>query len=164
MDKPRAGAESWLMLAVFLGASALAAGLGGAFTATSVGTWYQELRRPGFAPPNWLFGPMWTLLYAMMAVAAWLAWRAPGKTGERRAAMLWHAIQLLLNAGWSIAFFGLRSPGLGLVWIVVLLVAIAATMRAFCRLDCKAALLMLPYLLWVAFAAMLNAGFWILNR
>jgi translocator protein len=151
-----------LALAGFLALCFGVAALGGLATARSVGTWYQTLERPFFAPPDWLFGPVWTVLYAMMAVAAWRVWRLPATTERRWALVLWSA-QLALNLAWSFLFFGLQAPGLALVDIVLLLGLIAATTMAFLRLDRPAGLLMLPYLAWVAYASILNAAIWLLN-
>jgi translocator protein len=126
--------------------------------------WYETLARPGFTPPNSIFPVVWTVLYAMMAVALWQFWRAKGKEEDRRLGLIAFAVQLALNVAWSLAFFRLRSPGSGLVVILVLLVAIAVTIVLFDRSSRTAALLLVPYLLWVCFAAALNFAFWILNR
>ena len=136
-----------------------AAAFGGLFPP---GEWYAELERPVFTPPDWLFGPVWTLLYLLMGVAAWRVWRIAGWDGARLALSVF-LLQLLLNALWSVLFFGLQSPGLALLEILFLWVAIVATIGLFARIDWGAAVLLLPYLLWVSFAAILNAGFWWLN-
>jgi translocator protein len=143
-------------LAVCLGVMAV----GGAITATTVDTWYQTLRRPVFAPPDWLFGPVWAALYIMMAVAAWLAWRREGMRGSAQPLF---AFQLVLNLAWTALFFGMTWIGAALVEIIILWIAIAATAIAFQRISRLAALLLIPYLLWVAYAAALNAGFWAMN-
>lgn len=148
-------------LAAFVGLCLVVGAVGGAVTATSVGTWYAGLAKPGFNPPNGVFGPVWTALYVMMAVAAWRVWRA-GAPVRGRALGLWGA-QLALNLAWSCLFFGLRAPGPALAEIAVLWAAIAATMLAFRRLDRFAAWLMAPYLAWVSFAAVLNYEVWRLN-
>ncbi|GAN76628.1 TspO/MBR family protein [Acidisphaera rubrifaciens] len=131
----------------------------GAVTATSVHTWYLSLRRPPGTPPNWVFGPVWTTLYLMMAGAAWLVWR---RTGGGRALRLW-GWQLLANALWTPAFFGLRLPGLALLVMGVLVVLLGRTVRIFGRIVPLAALLLLPYCVWVLYATYLTAGFWWLN-
>ena len=113
-------------------------------------------------PPDWLFGPVWTVLYIMMAVAAWLVWRSGDRVRAQDALYLF-AVQLALNLAWSLLFFGLRDPALALVEVVGFWIAIAATTRAFWPLDRRAGLLMLPYLAWVGFAALLNAAIWWLN-
>jgi len=122
------------------------------------------VRKPGFTPPNGIFPVVWTILYAMMAFAVWQFWRAKGEDEDRRRGLIAFAVQLVLNVAWSSAFFGLRSPGSGLVVILVLLVAIAVTIVLFDRLSRTAALLLMPYLLWVCLAAGLNFAFWLLNR
>jgi benzodiazapine receptor len=152
----RQALELLTFVAVCLGAGAL----GAAVTATSVATWYQQLHKPPFNPPDWLFAPVWTALYIAMAVAAWRVWRRNSGT---RPAMALFAAQLALNLGWSILFFGMRQIGLALIEIVVLFIAIASTAFAFAKADRAAAVLLLPYLAWVAFAAVLNFAIWHLN-
>lgn len=126
------------------------------------GPWYAGLAKPGYTPPAWVFGPVWTLLYLMMALAAWLIWRQAGFTGAPVALGLF-LLQLALNAAWSWIFFGLHKPGLALGEIQVLWWAILLTLIAFWRRRRLAGWLMLPYLLWVSFATILNFGFWQLN-
>lgn len=123
------------------------------------GAWYAALEKPFFNPPNWVFGPVWSILYIMMAVAAWRIWR---RVGVDMAMVLW-AMQLTLNGLWSWIFFGLHRTGLGLIDIGVLLVLIALTTAAFMRRDRLAGYLMLPYLAWVAFASILNLSLWLLD-
>lgn len=125
--------------------------------------WYRELARPSWAPPGWVFGPVWVTLYTMMGVAAWLVWRTPS-TSARTHALRWFAAQLALNAIWTPVFFGLRSLGGGLVVIVLLVGAIVATIRAFHRVAPPPAWLLAPYLAWVSFATALNASLWWLAR
>ena len=138
------------------------AALGGAATASSVGNWYPTLAKPAFNPPNWIFAPVWTALYFMMAVAGWGVWRRDGLRRARWALTLF-ALQLALNLAWSILFFGMHSIGAALIEIVVLLLAILATALAFWRRDRAAGMLFVPYAAWVAFAAVLNAAIWRLN-
>lgn len=138
--------------------------LGALGTLDGVQTWYPTLRRPSFAPPSWLFGPVWTTLYVMMGVASWLVWREGAARPEVRSALALYGIQLAFNLAWSWLFFGLRQPTAALVDIVVLLALIAVTAQRFAAVSRIAAMLMLPYLAWVAFATALNAGFWWLNR
>ena len=145
-------------LALCLGVSAI----GGAVTATSVGGWYQTLHKPPFNPPDWLFAPVWTTLFVMMAVAGWLVWRRHGLRAARGALLLF-GVQLALNLAWSLLFFGLRSVGAALVEVIVLLTAILATTVAFWRRDPLAGALFVPYAAWVAFATVLNAALWRLN-
>ncbi len=147
-----------VLIAVCLGVSAA----GGAVTANSVGTWYQTLQKPPFNPPDWVFAPVWTTLYVLMAIAAWRVWRLHGLTAARQALLLF-AVQLALNFSWSVLFFGLRLIGPALVEIGLLLIAIVATAIAFWRLDRLAGWLLAPYAAWVAFATLLNAALWRLN-
>ena len=149
-------------LAVFLALCLAVSAIGGAVTATSVGGWYQALHKPSFNPPDWIFAPVWTALYLMMAVAGWLVWRGHGLRGARTAMTLFGA-QLALNLGWSILFFGFRSIGAALVEVVILLLAILATTAAFWRRDRLAGMLFVPYAAWVAYATLLNAALWRLN-
>jgi tryptophan-rich sensory protein len=137
--------------------------VGGLITRPQIPGWYAGLVKPAFNPPNWVFGPVWTLLFALMAVAAWRILSLPPATPGRRTALLWHAGQLALNVGWSAAFFGLNSPAAGLVVVAALFGAILATMDRFRRLDPGAAWLLVPYAAWVAYAGVLNGAIWRLN-
>ncbi len=128
----------------------------------STGGWYAALVKPSWNPPGWLFGPVWTLLYAMMAVAAWLVWRAGGWSTQRRALGL-YLCQWALNALWTPLFFGLQRPDLAFAEIVLLDLAVLATAVAFWRVRPAAGLLLVPYVLWVAFATVLNFTIWRLN-
>lgn len=139
-----------------------AAGLGNWATMTSVDTWYPQLARPSWTPPDWVFAPVWTVLYLIMAVAAWLVWQRAGWPASRRPLALFLA-QLALNTLWSVLFFGLRQPAWAFVENLVLGVAILATTVAFWRRSRVAGLLLVPYLAWVAFAAVLNFEFVRLN-
>lgn len=147
---------------VSLAAAFAVAALGGLATASSVDTWYATLQKPGFNPPNTVFAPVWTTLYALMAIAAWRVWRAASGATRRRATAL-YAAQLALNLGWSLIFFGLRQPGLALVEIALLFAAVVLTGLTFWRIDRPAGLLFVPYAAWVAFAALLNFEIWRLN-
>jgi translocator protein len=150
------------MLLFFLVICLGTAGAGAAVTAVSVSGWYQTLSKPTWTPPDWVFGPVWTTLYLLMAVAAWLVWRRAGwSTG--RAALSLFALQLALNAAWSPLFFRLHSPGIALVDIIMLWVAIAATVWSFRRISALAGSLFVPYLLWVSYAMFLNWAIWRLN-
>ncbi|MBI2972114.1 MAG: tryptophan-rich sensory protein [Candidatus Aenigmarchaeota archaeon] len=139
----------------------LAGVVGSAFTFPVIGAWYASLVKPWFTPPSWVFGPVWTILYALMGIAAGLIWHAK-KTLSHPALKLYFG-QLGLNVVWSILFFGLRSPLLALIEIIVLWITIALTIRAFYMISKNAALLLVPYILWVTVAAALNAGVWLLN-
>ena len=136
---------------------------GSALTLPQIAAWYEvAVVKPSFTPPNWMFGPVWTMLYVMMAAAAWLVWRETGWRNARRPLAFW-AVQLVLNLAWSWLFFALHRVGWSLAEIVVLALAIAATMREFHRFSPLAAWLLAPYLAWVGFAAMLNFAIWQLN-
>lgn len=139
-----------------------AAALGAAATSSSVSGWYQTIAKPSWNPPDWIFGPVWSALYLTMAVAAWLVWRRGGWT-QARPAMMWFGVQLALNALWSVLFFGMQRPGWAFGEIVVLWLSIVATVFAFHRHTRAAAILMLPYLVWSTFAAVLNFSLWRLN-
>lgn len=152
-----------LGLGVSLAASFAAAGLGAVATSTSVATWYAALQKPAWTPPPWLFGPVWTVLYAAMAVAAWIVWKEAGGFARARRPLAIYLVQLALNALWSPIFFGARNPGLAVLDIVLLWVAIAATIVAFAGRSRIAAVLLVPYLVWVSYAAALNVAIWRLN-
>lgn len=139
-----------------------AAALGNLATTPNIPVWYAGLQKPSFTPPGWVFGPVWTLLYAMMAYAFFRILRHP-PTLDRSRAILLFLVQLALNASWSFAFFAARSPASGLVVIALLWLAIVATIVAFLRMERTAALLLAPYLLWVSYAAALNLSIWMLN-
>ena len=151
-----------LKLVGMLGVCLAVYAVSGLVTASSVGTWYQTLNKLTFTPPDWIFPPVWTALYIMMAIAGWLVWRRTD-TEAGHWAMLLFAIQLLLNLGWSILFFGLKWIGVALIEILLLWIAIAATTLAFWRIEWRAGLLLVPYLLWVTYATLLNGSIWALN-
>lgn len=134
----------------------------GAVASVDAGAFYAELARPVWAPPAWLFGPVWTLLYAAMAVAAWLVWRCPA-SAPRRGALSLFVAQLALNALWSWLFFAWRLGAWAFVEVVVLWLVIAATLVAFLRLRTLAGALLVPYLAWVTFASVLNWVLWRTN-
>lgn len=148
------------MLAGFL-ALTLAVGFAAALaTKPEIAGWYAHLLKPSFNPPNWVFAPVWTTLYVMMAIAAWRVWRAIGFGS--RAMLLW-IVQLALNFAWSFIFFAAHKTGFALIEIAALWVFVATTMIAFLRTDLVAGLLLAPYLAWVSFAGLLNAAIWRLN-
>jgi translocator protein len=152
---PRVGLGLVAWLALCYGAAAVGAQF-------MPGAWYQELAKPSWTPPGWLFAPVWTILYGMMAVAAWLVWRPRGFAGAPTALSLF-LVQLVLNTTWSWLFFGLQRPGLAMIDIAALWIAIASTAAAFWGPSRVAALLLIPYLAWVSFAAALNFSIWRLN-
>jgi tryptophan-rich sensory protein len=132
-------------------------------TQTSVTTWYPTLVKPSFTPPNWLFAPAWTLLYALMGVAAFLVWRVWTDDTASQKALVLFGLQLVLNGAWSFAFFGAQSPMLGLIVITALWGVLAWTTERFFRIRRAAGALLVPYLAWVSYAWALNAGIWWLN-
>jgi translocator protein len=146
-------------LVIFLAVTFVAPALG-AFSPP--GEWYASLNKPSWNPPSWIFGPVWTALYTMMAVAAWLVWRRGGWTTQGRALSL-YLVQLALNAAWTPLFFGLKMPGLAFAEILLLLTAIIATALAFRSASTAAAMLLAPYATWVGFASFLNFTLWRLN-
>ena len=127
------------------------------------GEWYAGLAKPSWNPPSWVFGPVWSVLYTLMAVAAWLVWCRGGWRAQGRPLGL-YLVQLVLNAAWSPLFFGFHRPGLALIDIILMFIAIAATMLAFFRVRTVAGLLLVPYLIWVGFASILNFTLWWMNR
>lgn len=150
------------VLGVFLLLCFLVAAAGGAVTATSVNDWYQGLEKPGFTPPDALFAPVWTALYALMAVAGWRVWRSSGFR-DARWPLLAFAVQLGLNLAWSVLFFGMNLIGAALVEMVALLAAIIFTAVLFARRDRWAGVMLVPYVVWVGYALVLNASIWRLN-
>jgi len=137
--------------------------LSGFATQSSVGSWYTTLNKPSFNPPNWVFGPVWTLLYILMGIAAGLVWAKGFYHIWVKTALYYFGFQLLFNALWSIVFFGLQQPFWALIVIVILLILILATIKWFKIVSAPAAYLLIPYLLWVSFATILNFNIWILN-
>jgi tryptophan-rich sensory protein len=143
----------------------LAAGaIGSIFTRSAIPTWFATLEKPVFSPPNWLFAPVWTLLYILMGIAAFLVWRKGLGNWQVRSALIVFLIQLILNTLWSVVFFGLESPLFGLVVISVLWVLILVNVIQFFKISRAASVLLWPYLLWVTFATVLNSSIWLLNR
>ena len=141
---------------------AYAAGfLGSLATASAIDMWYATLVKPELSPPNWIFAPVWSVLYALMAIAAWRVYRAQNSRKVR--ALLTYGVHLVVNALWSSAFFGLQSPALGFAVILILLALILATARQFYRIDRTAGVLFVPYILWVSFATYLNFAIMRLN-
>lgn len=147
-----AGLAGWIAISLLAGAI-------GGLASSNASAFYAELQKPSWAPPSWLFGPVWTALYLMMGVAAWLVWLARGWSGARMALLLF-LVQLAGNALWTWVFFVWRHGGLALVEIAVLAGLIVATMAAFERVRRTAAVLLAPYLAWVIFAAALTAALW----
>ena len=152
-----------LMLAAAVAVCQLAGIIGSFYTVQAIPEWYAALEKPAFNPPNWLFGPVWVTLYTLMGIALFLVWERGVKTLKERLAVSLFFIQLILNALWSIIFFGLKELGFAFGWIMALWIFIAATTAMFWKIDRRAAALMLPYLAWTSFAAILNYSIWALN-
>lgn len=138
--------------------------IGSFFTTPEIPTWFATLQKPSFAPPNWVFAPVWTSLYILMGISLFLVWQKGWENKTIKTAIYLFAGQLVLNALWSFVFFGLRSPLLGLMEIVILWVAILATILSFMKVSRTAAYLLIPYILWVSFASIVNFSIWSLNR
>ncbi len=134
--------------------------LGGWVTSGAIDSWYRTIAKPDWTPPDWLFAPVWTVLFIMMAVAAWLVWRTQDRI---KPAMTLFFSQLALNLAWSFLFFGARSPGMAMMEIVLLWLSVLATMLAFFARSKLAGWLFVPYLAWVSFAAFLNFTIWRMN-
>ncbi len=132
-------------------------------TQSSISDWYVTLKKPSFNPPNWIFGPVWTVLYVLMGVAAGIVWNKGSHHKWVKTALYHFIFQLIFNAAWSIVFFGMRSPSYALLIIIILLLLIVLTIRWFRIINKTAALLLIPYLLWVSFATILNYSIWVLN-
>lgn len=138
-------------------------GLGSFFTYPSIQNWYQTLNKPSFSPPNIVFGPVWTTLYILMGISVYLIWKKGFKKKKVKTAITFFGIQLFLNFMWSILFFGFHSPLLAFIEIVLLWIMIAISIRKFLPLSQPAAILLIPYISWVSFAAILNLSIVILN-
>lgn len=134
------------------------------FTIASIPTWYAGLIKPSFSPPNWIFAPVWTILYFLMGISVCLVWRNGIKNKEIKTAIYYFSSQLLFNFLWSVIFFGLHLPLAAFIDIIALLIAIVLTMIKFSKISKSAFYLLMPYLLWVGFAAVLNGSIILLNR
>jgi tryptophan-rich sensory protein len=137
--------------------------IGSLYTVPAIPVWYAGLNKPPFNPPDWVFGPVWTALYLMMGVALYLLLRHWPEKPADKPALIAFAAQLILNAGWSVIFFGLRAPLAGFIWIIILWLAVLWTILAFRRVTKAGAILLIPYILWVSFAGLLNFFLWRLN-
>ncbi len=150
-------------LIIFIGVSLSAGIIGSIFTTPAIPIWYAELVKPALNPPAWVFGPVWTTLFIMIGVATFLVWQQGWHQRLVKLALGFFFLQLILNTAWSLIFFGWQNPGAALVEIVILWLAIVATMITFAKVSKPAAYLLLPYLLWVSFASYLNYAIWALN-
>ena len=138
-------------------------GISGFFTSASINTWYVTLNKPWFNPPNWIFGPVWTLLYLMMGIAFYMIWKSEAVNAVKQTAVILFAAQLLVNFLWSLIFFYLKQPGWAMLDIILMWILIVATIFSFGKISSTAAWLMLPYICWVSFAMILNFYLWKLN-
>lgn len=164
VDAPvRSRALDAAVLAGLIGLCLAVGYLGSLATTPNLDPWYAGLAKPSWNPPPAVFPVVWTTLYVVMAVAAWLVWRSAADTALRNRALTAFGVQLVLNATWSWAFFGANSPGFGLVVIIALMAAILWTARLFCDVNRWAGYLLAPYLLWVAFATVLNGTIFVMN-
>jgi benzodiazapine receptor len=154
----------WLKLILSVAVTSLAGFIGSFFTAGSVTGWYATVRKPSFNPPNWIFGPVWTFLYVLMAVALYLVWTKGTERADVRIAMALFGVQLGLNILWSLVFFRWESPLFAFIEIVVLWAMILLTIAAFWNISRPAAYLLMPYIVWVSFAGILNFAIYWLNR
>jgi len=148
----------WKELVAAIVICELAGVIGSIFTFNSIPTWYAYLVKPSFSPPSWVFGPVWILLYALMGLAAYIVYES-----KKRDALKIFGVQLCLNTAWSIVFFGFHSPLGGLLVIILLWLSIAWTILEFLKVSRPAAYMLVPYLLWVSFASVLNYSIWMLN-
>jgi len=142
----------------------LAGFMGSLLTTPSIPTWYASLNKPSFNPPNWVFAPVWTTLFVLMGISAYLVWNQGLQNAPVKRALIMFLVQLALNVFWSFLFFKLQSPTYAFVEITVLWIAIALTIVAFVRISRPAAFLLIPYIVWVSFAAVLNSSIARLNR
>jgi benzodiazapine receptor len=154
---------NYWMLLIFIFASELIGSLGSLATIPAVPIWYKGLIKPPLNPPNWVFGPVWTLLFALMGIAVYFMWQERIKKKSVKRAFTWFGIQFLFNILWSFLFFGAKSPIAGLVCMGILWIAIVGTILSFLKVNKTAGLLLIPYLLWVTLATYLNAGILLLN-
>lgn len=141
----------------------LAGFIGAYFTMSAIPVWYAGLAKPFLSPPTWIFGPVWTMLFLLMGIAAFLIWRKGLEYAGVKSALAIFLFQLVLNTLWSIIFFGLKNPGIAFIEIVIMWLAILATIISFYKISKPAAYLLIPYLLWVSFASYLNYAIWMLN-
>ena len=155
--------QLWISFVVFILICLIVEIIGGYWTKETVSTWYPTLTKPSWTPPDWIFGPVWSCLYIMIAIAGWLIYRTK-HSHKRTTALIFYGSQLALNFIWSFLFFSLRSPLLGLIDIVLLCVLVSLTIIKAWQVRPFASLLLFPYLIWVMYATSLNIGIWLLNR
>ena len=154
--------SDWIKLIAATALCVLFGSVGGLVTIAEIPTWYASLNKPSFNPPNWLFGPVWTTLYFLMGVSAYLIWKLP-VSKERNKSLQLFILQFILNFCWSFIFFGLHETGWALMEMIVLWIMILLTILHFSKQSKTAAWLLVPYISWVSFALLLNAAIWRLN-
>jgi len=152
--------NKWIKLIVSILICQIAGIIGSIFTTPSITTWYADLQQPAFSPPNWVFGPVWITLYTLMGISLYLVWN---KKNNVKIPLTLFFIQLILNSIWSIIFFGLQNSFYALIEIIILWIAILLTIISFYKISKKASLLLIPYIIWVTLAAILNYYIWVLN-
>jgi len=152
--------NKWVKLIVSILICQIAGVIGSIFTAPSITSWYADLQKPAFSPPNWVFGPVWITLYTLMGISLYLVWN---KKKNVKIPLTLFFTQLILNSIWSIIFFGLQNPFYALIEIIILWIMILVTIIRFYKISKKASLLLLPYIIWVSVATILNYYIWILN-
>jgi tryptophan-rich sensory protein len=155
--------NKWVRLVIAVLICQSAGFIGSLFTTPSIATWYDKLQKPFFSPPNWVFAPVWLTLYTLMGISLYLVWNKDLKNKAVKTSILVFAVQLVLNVSWSFLFFGLQNPFYGLMGIVILWIAILVTIFKFYKVDRRAGIILLPYILWVSIATALNYYVFILN-
>ena len=155
--------KNFVKLIISIAICQLAGIIGSVFTAYSIPTWYASLVKPSFNPPNWIFSPVWITLYLLMGISLYIIWLSKAKPKYKKAAFTFFGLQLLLNALWSIIFFGLQAPFYAFIEIILLWISILITICFFYKISRPAAYLLVPYILWVSFAAVLNFFIFLLN-
>jgi benzodiazapine receptor len=158
--------NSFFKLIIAIAVCEFAGLIGSFFTTLSISTWYAGLARPQFSPPNWIFAPVWTMLFALMGISLFLVWKNDSSIDSKkrkRGGIILFFIQLFLNVLWSVIFFGLHNPGAAFAELIALWLAIFAAIIAFYKISKSAAWLLVPYVIWVSFAGYLNYSIWVLN-
>ena len=155
--------NNYLKLFISVAVCLAIGGISGYLTSNEIPTWYTTLNKPSFNPPNWIFGPVWTTLYVLMGIAFWLVWKSNAEFSIKKRAMTFFIIQLVLNFFWSILFFSFHQLGLALVEIILLWTFIVFSIISFFPISKTASYLLVPYVLWVSFASVLNFAIWNLN-
>ncbi len=156
--------ENVLKIIISITVPLLVGFVGSYFTSPAITGWYADLNKPEFNPPNWIFAPVWTVLYVFMGVAFFLVWKIKEELRKNTLAVIFFGVQLFLNSTWSIVFFAMQSPGVALINIVLLWFALLATVVLFYKVDKRTVYFLVPYLLWVTFATYLNYQIFILNQ